>query len=168
MEGTENPLLMTNKKKAGFSPAFLQAILDGVHQPPDVSFAPPVEPVPLVVPVELPVLEGVEPKVLLEPDEELPLEAGVVEGVELDDVDVPELPKLLVVEEPPVVPDAGVVDGELLLSNDDEPVVPDVDVLPNELEPEDGVVEKELSVELDDPKPEEDCDGLDDVEPAAL
>jgi hypothetical protein len=136
------------------------------YQPPDeVSFVPPVEPVPLV-PVELPVLEGVEdvePKLLLEPDEELPLEAGVVAGVELVDVDELELPKSLVVEElPVVVPDAGVddgaVDGLLLLSNDEEPVVPDVDVLPNELEPEeDGVVEKELSVELDDPKPEEGC-----------
>jgi hypothetical protein len=132
-----------------------------------------VEPVPLV-PVELPVLEGVEdvePKLLLEPDEELPLEAGVVAGVELDDVDVPELPKSLEVEELPVVPDDeddGVVDGLLLLSNDEELVVPDVDVLPNELEPEDGVEEKELSVELDDPKPEEDGVWLDGVEPAAL
>jgi hypothetical protein len=129
-----------------------------------------VEPVPL----ELPVLEGVEdvePKLLLEPDEELPLEAGVVAGVELDDVDVPELPKSLEVEELPVVPDDeddGVVDGLLLLSNDEELVVPDVDVLPNELEPEDGVEEKELSVELDDPKPEEDGVWLDGVEPAAL
>lgn len=138
-----------------------------------MSLVPPVEPVPLV-PVELPVLEGVEdvePKLLLEPDEELPLEAGVVAGVELDDVDVPELPKSLEVEELPVVPDDeddGVVDGLLLLSNDEELVVPDVDVLPNELEPEDGVEEKELSVELDDPKPEEDGVWLDGVEPAAL
>ena len=77
----------------------------------------------------------------------------VVEEVELEEVDEFELPKSLVVEELPVVPDAGVVDGVLLL--------------PNELEPEDGVVEKELSVELDDPKPDEGCVWL-DVEPPAL
>jgi hypothetical protein len=138
------------------------------YQPPDeVSLVPPVEPVPLV-PVELPVLEGVEPKLLPELDEELPLEAGVVAGVELDDVDVPELPKSLEVEELPVVPDGGVVDGLLLLSNEDEPVVPDVDVLPNELEPDEGVEEKELSVELDAPKLEDGCVWLDGVELLAL
>lgn len=134
------------------------------YQPPDeVSFPPPVEPVPLV-PVELPVLEGVVPKVLPEVDDGVWLVVDVVVVVEVVEVDVPELPKSLVVEVLPEVPDAGVVDGVLLLSNDDEPVVPDVDVLPNELEPEDGVVEKELSVELDDPKPEEGCDWLDDAE----
>ena len=120
------------------------------------------------MPVELPVLEGVEPKLLPELDEELPLEAGVVAGVELDDVDVPELPKSLEVEELPVVPDGGVVDGLLLLSNEDEPVVPDVDVLPNELEPDEGVEEKELSVELDAPKLEDGCVWLDGVELLAL
>ena len=108
------------------------------------------------MPVELPVLEGVVPKVLPEVDDGVWLVVDVVVVVEVVEVDVPELP------------DVGVVDGVLLLSNEDEPVVPDVDVLPNELEPEDGVVEYELSVEPDDPKPEEGCDWLDDVEPPAL
>lgn len=111
---------------------------------------------------------GVVVEVLPEVDDGVWLVVDVVVVVEVVEVDVPELPKSLVVEELPVVPDAGVVDGVLLLSNDDEPVVPDVDVLPNELEPEDGVVEYELSVEPDDPKPEEGCVWDDDVEPPVL
>jgi hypothetical protein len=114
------------------------------YQPPDeVSFVPPVEPVPLV-PVELPVLEGVDdvdPKLLPELDDEGSLVVYVAAGVELEELDVPELPKSLVVAEPLVALDDGAVDGVLLLSNDDEPDVPEVEVLPNELEPEDGVVE---------------------------
>jgi hypothetical protein len=104
-----------------------------------VSLVPPVEPVPLV-PVELPVLEGVEdvdPKLLLELDDGVSLVVEVAAGVELEELDVLELPKSLVVEDPLVELD----DGVLLLSNDDDPDVPEVEVLPNELEPEDGVVE---------------------------